>query len=80
MSAYMGVLAYLSMKLDATNAHALINELLTAERVKVRAEVLREAADELAAMANPTTERGAGVMWSAEQLRRMADHTKDDEK
>jgi hypothetical protein len=40
-----------------------------------RAAVLREAADRLWALANRTTERGAGVQWAAEWLRRMADET-----
>ncbi|MFL4947532.1 hypothetical protein ACJ6WE_09180 [Streptomyces sp. MMS24-I31] len=38
-----------------------------------RAAVLREAADRLWAIANQTTERGAGVLWAADWLRRMAD-------
>lgn len=36
------------------------------------AAVLREAADRLWALANRTTERGAGVMWAADWLRRLA--------
>ncbi|CAM5265336.1 hypothetical protein [Streptomyces fumanus] len=37
-----------------------------------RAAVLRWAADRLWALANRTTERGQGVLWAAEWLRRMA--------
>ncbi|MGS2592048.1 hypothetical protein [Streptomyces hebeiensis] len=37
-----------------------------------RAAILREAADRLWSLANRTTERGAGVLWAADQLRRMA--------
>jgi len=38
-----------------------------------RAAVLLEAADRLWALANRTTERGAGVLWAADLLRRLAD-------
>lgn len=37
------------------------------------AAAYRAAADELAAAANPHTERGAGVRWAADRLRARAD-------
>jgi hypothetical protein len=37
-----------------------------------QAAILREAANRLWAMANRTTERGAGVLWAADWLRRLA--------
>ncbi|MFK0154138.1 hypothetical protein ACIQVK_18955 [Streptomyces sp. NPDC090493] len=41
-----------------------------------RATTLQEAADRLWALANRTTERGAGVLWAAEWLRRLAGETR----
>jgi hypothetical protein len=38
-----------------------------------RVAAYRSAADELAAAANPHTERGAGVQWAADRLRARAD-------
>jgi hypothetical protein len=44
-----------------------------------RSAVLREAADELWALANRLTERGQGVLWAAERLRRLADEAPEPE-
>ncbi|MFI6653213.1 hypothetical protein ACIBI8_37190 [Streptomyces sp. NPDC050529] len=50
------------------------------DRLRVdRDAVLREAADRMWALANRTTERGAGVLWAAEWLRRMADEAQQPE-
>lgn len=45
-----------------------------------RADVLRKAADDLWAMANRLTERGQGVLWAADRLRRMADEAQPGER
>ncbi|MCF0086656.1 MULTISPECIES: hypothetical protein [unclassified Streptomyces] len=43
------------------------------DQAAVRAAALQEAADRLWALADRTTERGAGVLWVADWLRRLAD-------
>lgn len=45
---------------------------------EVRAAALNEAADDLSALANRTTERGAGVLWAAERLRTLVTARPDD--
>lgn len=67
-TARMGLLAYLSLKLDAIKAHALIREH--------RAEVLREAADALdesETLRDLTDDHMHDVNAAANELRRMAD-------
>ncbi|MFI0718893.1 hypothetical protein [Streptomyces sp. NPDC021224] len=47
--------------------------LVAAEREAGRCDGLREGANDLAAVANPHTERGAGVRWAADRLRARVD-------
>lgn len=73
MNAREGVEALVDAAYPDREARRRIDLFEDTVREQAAAAAYRAAADELAAAANPHTERGAGVRWAADRLRARAD-------